>query len=114
LKRPEYWRAALTAFSLASAPPRVKKKRVDVAGHELGEQLAEAGPRRGRQARGDEQQLAVELALHRLDHLGVRVADVDAHQLAVEVEVALAVGRVEVHALGALDDQRVDGAALRP
>jgi hypothetical protein len=91
-----------------------EEEGVDVTGHQRGEALAEARARGGGQARGDEQQVAVERLLHLLQHLGVRVADVDAHQLAVEVEVALTVGGVKIHALGALDGDRRDGAALRP
>jgi hypothetical protein len=91
-----------------------EEEGVDVAGDEGGEALAEAGARGGGEARGDEQHLAVDRGLHGREHVGVRVADVDAHELAVEVEVALALGRVEVHALGAFDGDRVDGAALGP
>ena len=58
----------------------------------------------------------------RVDHALVAVADVDAHQLRVEVEIARAVDPVEVDALGAIDGHRrdlglrgpvVEGVALR-
>src|SRR3954451_20265228 len=40
--------------------------------------------------------------------------DVDRHQLRVEGEDPLALGRVQVHALGAVDGDRVDRALDRP
>ena len=80
---------------------------VEVAGHEFGKAQREARADLGRHAgvgvgerRG--------LVLDRLDDLRVRMPDVDAHELAVEVDPALALGTVEVDALGARDGNRVD------
>jgi hypothetical protein len=48
------------------------------------------------------------LVLDRLDHARIAVADIHAHQLAVEVDVALPSGRLEVDALGAIDRNRIN------
>ena len=108
-----YQRAILIAFSFASAPPLVKKKHVDVAGRDLGELGAELRARLGGHERvgvGEHRGLF----LDRADDALVAVADVDAHQLAVEVDVALALGRPEVDALGARDGNRIDLRLRRP
>ena len=54
------------------------------------------------------------LILNRLHDALVAVADVHAHQLAVEVEEALAFGRPEIHALRARHRNRIDGVLRRP
>ena len=100
-------RAILIAFSLASAPPLVKKKHVDVARRDLGQLRAQPRARLGRHERVGVGQHR-RLVLDGLDHARVAVADVHAHQLAVEVEEALALGRPEVHALRAGDRNRID------
>src|SRR5439155_515284 len=50
----------------------------------------------------------------RIDDAPVAVTDVDRHELAVEVEDPLPVGRVEVDALRVVDRDRVDGALDGP
>ena len=90
-----------------------EEEDVDVAGRDLGQLRAEARARLGGHERvGVGQRLG--LALDRLDHLRMAVADVRAHQLAVEVEVALALGGPEVDALGAGHRDRVDLRLRRP
>ena len=54
------------------------------------------------------------LALDRLDDARVPVARVDAHQLAVEVDVSLPFGGVEVDALGMVDRDGVDRGLRGP
>jgi hypothetical protein len=54
------------------------------------------------------------LILDRLHHARVAVADVHAHQLAVEVDVALSFRGPEVHALRPSDRYRIDGVLRRP
>ena len=56
----------------------------------------------------------VHLRLDGIDDALVAVADVDAHELRIEVHVALAVGVPEVDAFGVIDDQRRDGALRGP
>jgi hypothetical protein len=97
----------LAAFSLASAPPSVKKKVLMSPGVISAMSLPRRARDLRRRLRVDEDQL-VELPLHRRDDLGVGVTDEHAHQLRVEVQDALPLGRVEVHPLGARDGQRVD------
>ena len=90
-----------------------EEEDVDVAGRDLGQLLAQPGARLGGHERIGVGQL-LGLRLDGVDDALVAVADVDAHQLRVEVEVALAVGRVEVDAFGALDRDGVDRALRRP
>ncbi len=54
------------------------------------------------------------LLLHRVNHALVAVADVDAHELRVEIHIALAVGVPEVDALGVVHHQRLDRALRGP
>ena len=83
------------AFSLASAPPLVKKKTSMSPGRDLRQLLAQPRARLGGHERiGVGQRRG--LLLDRLDDARIAVADVDAHQLAVEVDEALAFGRPEV------------------
>ena len=93
------------AFSFASAPPLVKKKTSMSPGAIDGQLLAQPGARLGGHERIGVGQL-LGLLLDRVDHAPIAVADVDAHQLRVEVEEALAVGRVEVDALRLIDGDR--------
>ena len=93
-------RASLIAFSLASAPPLVKKKTSMSPGAIAASFCAEPRARLGRHERVRVRERR-RLFLDRLDDALVAVADVHAHQLAVEVEVALAFGRPEVAALRA-------------
>ena len=86
---------------------------VHVAGQDLGELGPEPGPDLGRERRLDVLQLE-RLCRDGVDDPSIAVADVDRHQLAVEVEDPLTLGRVEVDALGVIDGDRVDGPLDRP
>ena len=90
-----------------------EEEDVDVARRDLGQLLAQPGARLVGHERVDVGQL-VGLRLDRVDDALVAVADVDAHQLRVEVEVALAVGRVEVDAFGPLNRNGIDRRLGRP
>ena len=74
---------------------------------------AEPGADLGRERRLDELELR-RLLGDRVDHALVAVADVDGHQLGVEVQDPPALGRVEVDALGVVDGDRVERALHRP
>ncbi len=80
---------------------------VEVAGQDLGELGPEARAGLGREGRLDVLELRG-LGDDRIDHPPVAVADVDGHQLAVEVEDPMALGRIEVDALRTIDRDRVD------
>ena len=54
------------------------------------------------------------MLLDRAHDSWIAVADVDAHQLTVEVEIALAFRRPEIGALGARDGDRIHGALNGP
>ena len=76
-----------------------EEELVEVAGHDLGQLRAEPPA----DLRGEDRNGVLELRrllVDRLDHPRVPVADVHAHQLAVEVEEPLALGRAEADALG--------------
>jgi len=88
-------------------PTQRKEEGVDVAGNDLGQQLANPRPDLGRRPGVDIDQ-GVELLLDGGNHLGVAVANEDAHHLRVEVDDAPSVGGVEVDPLGPLDGQGVD------
>ena len=84
-----------------------EEEAVDVAGRDLGELGAQPRARLGGHERigvGEHRRLFLDRANDAL----VAVADVDAHQLAVEVDEALAFGRPEVDALRARDGNRID------
>ena len=84
-----------------------EEEGVDVARRDLGQLRAQPRPRLG----GHERVRVGErlcLLLDGGDHLRVAVADVRAHQLAVEVQEALPLRRPEVAALGPGDGDRVD------
>ncbi len=78
---------------------------LDVAGEQLGHLLPEQRPLLVRHERRDVRE-ALGLPMHRVGHAPVAVADVHAHQLAVEVDEALAVDAPEVDALRAIDRDR--------
>jgi hypothetical protein len=84
-----------------------------VAGPERGELLSEEGPGLVGGERRDVGELLA-LLRDRVHDTLVPVTDVHAHQLAVEVEEATAVGRVEVDALGVVDGERRDLRLRRP
>ncbi len=90
-----------------------EEEDVDVARRDLG-QLR--GQSRSRLRRHERVRVGKDLglALDGLDHLRVPVPDVHAHQLAVEVEVALPLRRPEIGALGARHRDRVDLVLRRP
>jgi hypothetical protein len=86
---------------------------VHVAGQQLGELAAEPGPGLAGHERADVRKL-LGLPRDRPDDAPVRMPDIDAHQLGVEVEEPLALGRPEVDALGAPDRDRGGGALRLP
>ena len=86
---------------------------VHVARQDLGQLRPEPRADLGRERRLDVLQLE-RLRGDRVDDPPVAVADVDRHQLAVEVDDPLAFGRIEVDALGVVDGDRVDRALDRP
>ena len=103
--------------------PEGEERLLDVAGEQLGELAAEQRPGLGGGDGGVGVSERFGLARDRLDDAGVPMADVHAHELAVEVQVALAVGVVEVDALGPEHRYRrdlrlrcpvVEGVAPRP
>ena len=90
-----------------------EEEDVDVAGRDLGQLGAQAGARFTGHERVHVGELR-RLILDRLHDRRMAVTGVDAHQLAVEVDVALALGRPEVHAPGPGDGDRVHRALHRP
>ena len=54
------------------------------------------------------------LLLDRIDHAFIAVTDVHAHQLAVEIDEALAVRRIEIDAFRARDRNRIDSGLHGP
>ena len=90
-----------------------EEERVDVARRDLGELDPQPRPRLGRHERVRVGECR-RLILDGLDDPLVAVADVDAHQLAVEVDEALAFRGPEVDALGARDRNRIDLRLRRP
>ena len=86
---------------------------VEVAGQDLGELRAQAGAGLRHERRLDVLELFC-LRRDRIDDPPIAVADVDRHQLAVEVEDPAALGRVEVDAFGPIDRDGIDGALDRP
>ena len=82
-----YWRAILIAFSIASAPPSVKKTLSRSPGRSAGQLLAEARSNLGDERGLDELQPGG-LLDDGVDDPPVAVTDVHRHQLTVEVEDA--------------------------
>ena len=101
------------AFSVASAPPLVKKTMSRSPGASSADQPGGLAAGVVGVDRGDRAEL-VGLLLDRRDQLGVLVADVDVDELAGEVEVAVALVVPEPRALGADDDERVERGLRRP
>ena len=90
-----------------------EEEDVDVTGRDLRELLPEPRARLG----GHEWIRVGQrrrLILNRLDHARIAVADVDAHQLAVEVDEALAFRRPEINALGFRHRNGIDVRLRRP
>ena len=90
-----------------------EEEHVDVARRELGELGAQPPAHLGRHERVRVRH-GRGLLLDRRDDAVVAVSGVDAHQLAVEVEIALAVGSPEVDALRARHRDGIDRPLGRP
>src|SRR2546430_10983070 len=86
---------------------------IDVAGEQLGQLLSQPGSRLMSHEGVDEGQF-LGLALDRIDDARVAVSGVDAHELAIEVDDAFAVGRIEIDAFGVIDGNRVGCGLGRP
>ncbi len=110
---PVYMRAILKAASLASVPLVAKKNFSSPCGKDFEELCAEAGARGGRVAGRDIGQFA-RLLGDGLDDARILVAEVDAHQLRGEVEIALARAVGEPAALGIDDVHRFPGLLEAP
>jgi len=93
--------------------PQGEEEPIQIARRHLGQQLAQSPTHLGRELRRGERQLVSLFGDGVRDSL-VAMADVDAHQLAVEVEVGLPVGVPEVDPFGPIDDDRVDLRLGRP
>ena len=90
-----------------------KEECVDVAGSNLSEFCAEASARlRCHKWVGIAE--CLRLLVHRVDHALVAVADIDRHQLAVEVDEALPFRRPEIDSFGAGDWDGIDLRLRRP
>ena len=89
-----------------------EEEGVDVAGRDLGQLRAEPRAHLGRHRRRDVGDL-LRLLGDGGNHARIAVADVHRHQLAVEVDEALALGRPEVDALRLRDRNRIDGVLRR-
>ena len=111
--RPVASRASLIAFSFASDAAVGEEEHVDVARRDLGEFRAETGARFRRHERVRVRQ-HLGLLLDGADDALVAMADVDAHQLAVEVDEPLAFRGPEVDAFGPRHRNRVDLRLRRP
>ena len=92
-------RAILTAFSLASLPPSVKKLFFKLPGVISASNSPKHTAWLGGRIRVHIREL-VELIDDGVNHPLIAVANVHAHQLAVEIQIALAVGVPEIHAFG--------------
>ena len=94
-------------------PAQGQEDLVEVARQDLGQLGPETRPWLGGEGRLDVLELG-RLGGDRVDHPPVAVADVDAHQLAVEVDDPATLGGVQVDPLGVVDRDRVDRALDRP
>ena len=94
-------------------PAQREERLLDVAGPQRRELAPEESALLVGEQRRDVRE-ALGLAPDRLDDLPISVPDVDAHQLAVQIQVALAVDVPEVDALGASDRDRSGGGLRRP
>src|SRR5580700_2870435 len=86
---------------------------IDIAGSNFGELRAESRARFGSHERiriGEPRRLLAD----RLNDALIAVSNVDGHKLAVEIDEALALRRVEVNALGAGDRNGIDFRLCRP
>src|SRR5712692_1981579 len=90
-----------------------KKECVDVPGRDLGQLGSKTRPHlRGHKRVGVGKNGS--LLVYGFNDTGIAVSNIDAHQLAVEVQEALALGRPEVDSLGAGDRNRIDVRLSRP
>jgi hypothetical protein len=90
-----------------------EEEAVQIAGGELSQHLSDTcADRRGHAGAGVDQ--LVGLTLDGVDDALVAVADVDAHELRVHVDVALAVGVPEVDAFAAHHGDRIDAGLRGP
>ena len=87
---------------------------VHVAGQDLCELLTQPPADLGREQRRLDVLELGRLLGDGVDDAPIAVADVDRHQLAVEIEDALSFGRIQPDALGVVDDDRIDGPLDRP
>ena len=90
-----------------------EEEHVDVARRDLGQLRPEPGARLGRHERVGVREHG-HLLLDRADHALVAVADVHAHQLAVEVDEPLPFRRVEIDPLRVGNRDRIDFRLRRP
>ena len=90
-----------------------EEEAVDVAGRDGGQLRAKPRANLGGHERVGVRELR-RLLLDGLHDTRVAVPDVHAHQLAVEVQEALAFGRPEIDALGAVHGNRIHGALRGP
>ena len=110
---PVYMRAILKAASLASVPLVAKKNLSRPSGSTSRSLALRRGARVGGVAGRDVGQFAGLLG-DGLDDAGILVAEVDAHELRAEVEVALAGAVSEPAALGVGDVERLPGLLEAP
>ena len=97
--------ASSTAISFAIAPVTAGRKRSSPAGAMAGERLVELGPHpRGMRRRAMHQGLG--LGADRRHHPRMAVADRRDREAAIEIEIALAVGILDVTALRLLPHER--------
>ncbi len=106
---PRHFDRVLVGFG----PAEGEEEFLEVARHHFGQFPADLGAySRGHAWPGVHQLFG--LRFDRVNYAPVAVADVDAHQLRVEIEVSLAVGVPEVDAFALRHRDRVDGALRRP
>ena len=94
-------------------PAQRQKRPFERTGADLGQELMQPGPRLGHEMRHHIGQL-LGLLPNGGQHTRIPVADIDAHQLRVEVKKAFAVGRPEVHALSVVNAERLHRLLRRP
>ena len=87
-------------------PRRRKEEFLETGRKQLEQLLRQPRPRSGRKSRQNIRQLP-RLLSDRLDHSRVLVAEIDAHQLRREIQIALARSIDEIAALGINDMQRL-------
>src|SRR5262249_36319048 len=90
-----------------------EEEGVDIAWRQLGKFRTETPAHLGRHKRIRIRQL-VGLVLDRLDHAFIAVTNVDAHQLAVEVDKTFTLRRPKINPLGARNWNRIDSSLCGP